>query len=258
LMSTHNSLLDSVQCKVISIGQEDPLKAFGFSPFLEENWIHIWSARYGDLEQHFKVLSKVIRFEEQRTASAFRKSADTRKYVLRQGLLRIILGNYTHHNPEMVSFTTGLNGKPELDSERAYADVSFNLSHSSEMVLIGVTKKRRIGVDIVKMDPLYRFHESAEYILTPAEKAFLKSIEPAQRYQVFFRMWALKEAILKATGSTLSMMEKTDLSAIIQDILGSKDYSMKYLNMHPPFFIWQFTSGSEHLGAIAADVSNSS
>jgi phosphopantetheinyl transferase len=46
------------------------------------------------------------------------------------------------------------------------------------------------------MDPSYRFDDSAEYILTPAEKAFLKRIEPVLRYQVFFRIWATKEAIL--------------------------------------------------------------
>ena len=106
------------------------------------------------------------------------------------------------------------------------------------------------------MDPGYRFHDSAEYMMTPAEKVFLKSVEPSLRYQVFFRIWAIKEAILKATGSTLALMGKTDLSAIIQELLSSPEYSMKYLDNHPPFFIWQFTCGSGYYGAIAADASN--
>jgi 4'-phosphopantetheinyl transferase len=187
----------------------------------------------------------------------FRNSAATRNYILRHGVLRSILAQYTHQDPELVALVTGKNGKPELDPQGRSADVFFNLSHTSEKILIGVTLKRRIGVDIVKMEPAYTFHKSAEYILTPAEKRFLKSIEPALRYQTFFRLWAIKEAILKATGSTLALMETTDLSEIIEDLLCSPEYSMKYLDAHPPFFIGQFTSGSGHLGAIAVESGNS-
>jgi len=248
-----NLLPYSVQCTVFSIGGKDPLPACGFPSVAEKNSIHVWSAWYADLDQNFRVLSKSISREELNTASTYRNSADTRKYVMRHGLVRIILAHYTHGNPEMVSFKTGMHGKPQLDLPGGYADISFNLSHTSEMVLIGFTKKRRIGVDVVKMDPSYRFHESAEYILTPGEKAFLNSIEPALRYQIFFRIWTLKEAILKATGSTLTMMEKIDLSEIIQDVIFSPDYSMKFLDTPPPFFIWQFNSGSGHRGAIAVD-----
>jgi 4'-phosphopantetheinyl transferase len=121
------------------------------------------------------------------------------------------------------------------------------------MVLIGVTKKRRIGVDLVTMEPSYRFQDIAEYMLTPAEKTFLKRIEPAQRYQVFFRIWAAKEAVIKATGGTMALMKTIDLSDIIEDILYSPDYSMNFMDTHPPFFLWQFTSGSGYLGAIAVD-----
>jgi phosphopantetheinyl transferase len=252
-MHTDNLFGDSVQCTVLEIGQEDPLTVCRCPPGLEKNSIHVWSARYRDLERHFRILSDVISQQEQETASTFRRSADAKKYVIRLGIVRSILAHYTRHTPEMIAFITGKNGKPELDPQGAHADVSFSLSHTSEMMLIGVTKKRRIGVDIVKMDPSYKFHDSAEYLLTPAEKVFIKSIEPALRYQIFFRIWAIKEAILKATGSTLALMGKTDLSEIIQEVLCSPEYSMKYLDTHPPFFIWQFTCGSEHHGAIAVD-----
>ena len=255
-MHTDKVLADAMQCKVIGIGKEYPLPVCGFPPVLEKNSIHLWSAWYDDLDCHFRVLSSVISRKEHGTASTFRKSADAKKYVIRRGIVRSILAHYTHHTPEMILFITGKNGKPELDPQGAYADVSFSLSHTGEMMLIGVTKKRRIGVDVIKMDPGYRFYDSAEYMMTPAEKVFLKSIEPSLRYQIFFRIWAIKEAILKATGSTLALMGKTDLSAIIQELLSSPEYSMKYLDNHPPFFIWQFTCGSGYYGAIAADASN--
>ncbi len=166
-MHTDNLFWDAVQCNVIEIGQDGALPARGFLPLLGQNSIHIWSARYEDIDRHFRDLSDVISREEQETASMFRKSADAEKYILRRGIVRSILAHYTLHTPEMISLKTGRNGKPELDPESANGNVSFNLSHTGEMVLIGVTRKRRIGVDIVKMDPSYRFCESAEYLMTP-------------------------------------------------------------------------------------------
>jgi 4'-phosphopantetheinyl transferase len=257
-MCTDNLLCDSVQCTVLEIGQKEILTACEFPPVLEKNSIHVWSARYGDLERHFGILSDVISQKEQETASTFRKSADAKKYVIRRGIVRSILAYYTHHSPEKIVFISGENGKPELFPDTDTAELSFNLSHSGERVLIGVTKKRRIGVDIVRMNPSYRFQDTGEFLMTPAEKVFLERTEPAQRYQVFFRIWASKEAIIKATGGTLTQMGTTDLSEIIEDILYSPDYSMHCLSTHLPFFLWQFTDGSGHLGAIAIDVGKDS
>jgi 4'-phosphopantetheinyl transferase len=252
-MHEHNLLWDAVQCKDVGIGQKDTLQECGFPPVIEKNRIHIWSARYNDLDCHFRILSEVVSSEEQKTASAFRKPGESRNYLLRHGLVRTILAHYTRKTPEKLSFTKGKNGKPELDPLGAGAELSFNLSHTSEMVLIGVTKKRRIGVDIVKMDPSYQFQDTAEYLMAPAEKAFLIRIEPALRYQVFFRMWAIKEAILKVTGSTLARMVITDLSQIMEDVVSSPEYSMSCLDTHPPLEIWQFTIGFGHHAAVAVE-----
>jgi 4'-phosphopantetheinyl transferase len=251
-------LLGSLQCNIFGVGEESTRQAAGFPPFLPKNRIHAWSALYRDLELHYKVLSGTTSQEEQYVASLFRNDVDSRKYILRHGLLRIILGNYIFHDPEKLSFSTGKNGKPELVPHEGYTVVSFNLSHTSEMVIIGIARTQRIGIDIVKMDPSYRFHEIAEYILTPAEKAFMQGIEPAQKHQAFFRIWALKEAILKTTGDTLSMMKDIDTSDIIQEGFFFLYCSLKYRMSHPPFFIWQFRTGSDHCGAIAAEIGSTS
>ena len=64
----------------------------------------------------------------------------------------------------------------------------------------------------------------------------MQSIEPVLRYQIFFRLWAIKEAVLKATGSTLSLMEKTDLSGIIEDIMGNSEYTDEIPGHETVFF----------------------
>jgi len=251
-----NRVWDSVQVKVVDIGNGYSLQEFRFPPMLQKNRIHVWTARYERLDRHFGIFSGIISPEELHTASMFRKSTDARKYILRQGVLRSILGNYTCQDPSGVTFFKGMNGKPELDPYRNYADISFNMSHTREMILIGVTRNHRIGVDIVKMEPSYRYEDTAAYIFTPAEKSLMQRTEPALRYQVFFRIWALKEALLKATGGTLTMMKSTDVSEITHEIFSFPWCSLHYQHTQQPFFICQFNSGSGHHGVIAAESKN--
>jgi 4'-phosphopantetheinyl transferase len=246
-------LSDSMRCIGTDTAEERIPQSTIVSPLLQENLIHIWSLLYEDLDCHFKVLSGLISTEEWHAASLFKNETHARKYILRHGVLRSILGSCTHRDPETISFLRGKNGKPELDLRGRYHDVSFNLSHTSEMVVIGITRKQRIGIDIVKMDSGYCYQDIAEYILTPAEKACMQKIEPVMRYQVFFRIWTLKEAILKTNGDTLSAMRETDTSDIIREGWSVPCSTMKYPNPLSPLFIWQFDGGNGHCGAIAAE-----
>jgi len=251
-----NILEESLRCIVLTFGKGASLQTHGLPPILQEDRIHIWSAAYNDLDRHFGILAGVISSEEQRTASSLRNSADTRNYIIRHGVLRIILGNYTNEEPEKISLFTRKNGKPQLDPHGSNSDISFNLSHTKEMVLIGISHKHQIGVDIVKLDPFFQYHDIAEYILTPPEKEVIQRVEHALRYQVFFRIWALKEAILKATGGTLAMMKNTDISACIEDVFSSSDSSVKYHDTCPPFLLWEYNIRPGHYGAIAAESEN--
>lgn len=253
-MNTYKRLQDSLDFRAVGIGQGDTIQESGCTPFLQKNTIHIWSARYVDLDRHYQVLSSVITPKEHKKAFTFRKSADTRRYILRHGMVRTILSNYTHHEPELLRLLTNKNGKPELDPQCGYSDVSFNLSHTSDMVLIGVARMHRIGVDVVKMDPHYPYDTIAGYMFTPAEKAFMQSTEPDLRCQIFFRIWALKEALLKATGGTVMMMKDTDVSEIMQETFPSCCCAMKPQNIRSGFFIYRFDSGHRHHSVIAAGV----
>jgi 4'-phosphopantetheinyl transferase len=252
-MLMDNILLDFLQSKDFSRSDEDILQELRIPLFLHKNKIQVWSIQYEHLDRHFRMLSGITNLEGQHNALTFRKSVDARKYILRHGVLRIILGYYTNQNPEQVLLSTGKNGKLELNSPVSHADIFFNLSHSNEMFLIGLSRKHQIGVDIVKLEPSYPFHATAEYILTPAEKVIMQRTEPALRYQIFFRIWALKEAILKAHGGTLTMMKNIDTSEIIQEADSFPYYPIKYKCRNHPFFIWQLRCASGHHSVIAAD-----
>ena len=79
------------------------------------------------------------------------------------------------------------SGKPYL------ADgPSFNLSHSGEYVLLGVSKTREIGVDIERINPSKI--DGIRFVLSDEEKRITDD-------ETLFRMWTNKESLTKCKGT---------------------------------------------------------
>jgi 4'-phosphopantetheinyl transferase len=216
--------------------------------------IHIWSARYIDLDPCYHALSPLLTRSERETADTFRQPSDARCSELRYGLLRIILGEFTGFEPGELVIIKSETGKPSLVLPLGYPVVSFSTSHTKEMVAIGITKNNNIGIDIVKMDRRYPFQDTAEYLFSDEEKALIEGTEPNQRYMQFFRIWALKEALLKATGGTVQMMSDLDVSGVIHNSFVHDFCSITCQDVQCQFFIHEFGCGPEHHCAIAVNL----
>lgn len=100
--------------------------------------------------------------------------------------LETILTRTLGHTPRIVR---GEHGKPLL----ADGALAFNVAHSGSWALIAIAP-REVGIDIEEHRPLDAAALAARYF-TPAEAAAVRN-EPA----LFFRVWARKEAWLKARG----------------------------------------------------------
>jgi phosphopantetheinyl transferase len=123
------------------------------------------------------------------------------------------------------------------------------------MVALAVSRYHDIGIDIVKPDAGYPFSETADYLFTPEENAVIAGTHPDLQYQTFFRIWALKEALLKARGGTAMMMRDTDVSAIIQSPSRDGWYPVRYQQNEQEFFIHESDIGHGHYCAIATGMS---
>lgn len=73
----------------------------------------------------------------------------------------------------------------------------FNLSHSGDYALIAVTPHAPVGVDIQQHRQRTRWRAIAERFFAPHEAASL------QNDADFYRLWVIKEAVLKALGTGL-------------------------------------------------------
>jgi len=113
---------------------------------------------------------------------------------------KVELGSYLKIEADQVRFRYEFGGKPSLDLKYGRAPLRFNMSHSHNLILYGVTRRREIGVDVEKIRPLLNMDLVAASLLSRDEHARFSALPVCQRQGAFFRYWTLKEAYTKAIG----------------------------------------------------------
>lgn len=87
--------------------------------------------------------------------------------------------------------------------DRPYFDhpIDFNISHSGQYSILGITRAGKIGIDIEHIQPI----NSSEIkdVFTPNEWQQIQN--DGKGNQMFYNLWTRKEAIIKATGKGLNM-----------------------------------------------------
>jgi 4'-phosphopantetheinyl transferase len=210
------------------------------------NQPHIWSAQYSDLDRYYSILSDLISAQEATRAAGFKKTRDAQNFILRHGIVRVILGQYIRKEPQEVRIVHEECGKPNLDPEGDIHDIHFSLSRTDEMVFLGISRKTRIGLDIVKCDSHYPFLATAEYLFTPDERQWINQAPSHKQHVRFFRIWSLKEALLKAMGGGVGMMQETDVFRIMKNHSLNGFYPVPVGKKEMVFFIHESGCGIGH------------
>jgi 4'-phosphopantetheinyl transferase len=83
--------------------------------------------------------------------------------------------------------------------------ISFNVSHGRSHGLIAVAPRGRLGVDIEERRARDDLEDLAEAVLGPNEEREFAQLCGNARSRFFFRMWTLKEALIKALGLGFSL-----------------------------------------------------
>ena len=90
-----------------------------------------------------------------------------------------------------------------VDGRRAA--VSFNVSHSGNHGLIALASEGRIGVDVEQRGTRHDPDGPIRTVFAPAERAELAVSRGARKVDLFLTLWTLKEALIKALGTGLSL-----------------------------------------------------
>lgn len=176
-----------------------------------EEEVHIWRIaldRGADLGE----LTGILSADERKRVGRFRFERDRRRAIVRRAALRQILADYLKASPAELEFSCGPQGKPALVEKWAHAVWHFNLSFSHELALCAVARQP-LGIDIEWRRPVENAALVAKHFFTPAEVQL--QTEAADADPVFLTHWARKEALIKATGSGLSVpLNSFDVSAV--------------------------------------------
>lgn len=139
------------------------------------------------------LLSSTEQQREQRTINI----VDRNTFTTSHAALRIILGKHLSKSPQSLQFSPGQNNKPNLkESTRLH----FNLSHTRDYSLLGVSSQDHIGIDIEIIKHTRDILGIAKRFFSATEYNWLIKTKGEQRIDCFYQLWCHKEAYLKALG----------------------------------------------------------
>lgn len=173
------------------------------APTLESNDAHVWILRTEISMDQRAEFRKLLSDEENARADRFVFEPDRMRFVASHGWLRMILGSYCSTHPRDLVFGSGAHGKPFLQPPPL--PVQFNLSHSGLRGALVVTRNMRCGIDIEKVRSEISDQAIAGRFFCARENGWLQSLPADQRIHGFFRLWSVKESILKADGKGMSI-----------------------------------------------------
>ncbi len=163
----------------------------------ERNFVDVWRLDLTVRDEDWNELSP----DESERARRIVVREQRNQKAAGRARLRRILARYVDADPKSLRFEYGEHGKPALFDHPA---LSFNLSHSERVGLVGVTTDVRIGVDVEQERGGRAFADLARRFFSAVESAALAELPDPERAAAFYRAWTRKEAYLKAHGTGLS------------------------------------------------------
>lgn len=180
---------------------------------LNRDEVHVWRAQLNALPAAVTNLLGTLAPDERARAERFHFEKDRNYYIVARGILRAILGRYLSVAPAEIRFVYSHYGKPTLAGNPHVNPLRFNLSHSHELALYGVTLGREIGIDVEYIRPDVANEQIAERFFSANEVARLRSLSPPMQTEAFFNCWTRKEAYIKAHGEGFSYpLDQFDVS----------------------------------------------
>src|SRR5215471_6973527 len=147
----------------VEIAEVRDAAASGCSAELPEGVVHLWQRHLDASPAEVTASCQLLSEEEKARAQRFLVDRPRNAFVLTRGTLRRLLARYLGRKPETIRFGYEVQGKPYLDGER---HLSFNVSHTDGLALIGIARGRRIGVDVEKANRFFFDETVADGIYT--------------------------------------------------------------------------------------------
>ena len=222
---------------------------------LSAGQIDLWFCFYEPLRDHSLLASyqALLSQDELARQMRFRFESDRHRHLVTRALLRTVLSRYVQLPAAEWEFGRTEHGKPTIASgHHAAKNLSFNISHTQGLILLGITVGSALGVDAEHIRARQAPVDIARSFFSRMEVDTLDKLVGEQRHERFFQYWTLKESYLKARGSGLSVpldqfgFHFTSHEAIALSI----DPALQDCASRWKF--WQFKPSVDHLVAVCA------
>jgi 4'-phosphopantetheinyl transferase len=196
--------------------------------------IHVWTARM-DVDSHVmdEMLERLSPFERAR-AEAMPEERASRQYVVSRAMQRQLLAGYVGGHPSEIRFGVVAMGKPTL----AYPNdigLTFNTTHSGDLVVIAVATHRDVGVDVERVRPVERALKVSRRCFSAAEHEMLSSLDPGDLARAFLSIWVKREGTAKARGDSVWRGLASWKDGEIENSPRRSDWKVEYLDLGDDF-----------------------
>jgi 4'-phosphopantetheinyl transferase len=136
--------------------------------------------------------------------------------------------------PSEVRFGYVATGKPTLAHPNDIG-LSFNTTHSGDLVIVAVTTNRDVGVDVERVRPVPRAMRVAKRVYSQDEYDHLASLSESELDREFLSIWVKREGTSKARGDSVWRGLASWKGGVLENTPARLAWKVEYLELGPDF-----------------------
>ncbi|HYO80039.1 MAG TPA: 4'-phosphopantetheinyl transferase superfamily protein [Bryobacteraceae bacterium] len=220
---------------------------------LTNNSVHVWVCDPRKLQaaEALHQLSASLSPHERLRYRKFHFAGDRHAFLVAHGLLRHLVSLYIGGEARRHEFLTMEHGRPELVQEDSEDALRFNISHTCSSIAWAFSRGKPCGVDVEQVRYDSPITPLTEASCSPEERHRLSLLHGAAKTLEFYRIWCLKEAVLKGCG--LGLIDHLD--SITTHEVGAGHFRaedrMRRIPDQESWFLQAQPHGDSHMLAIA-------
>jgi 4'-phosphopantetheinyl transferase len=168
----------------------------------------LWVAYLEDFheDQMQTAFEKFLSPEERVKNERYRHDRDRRLHLMARWMCRTVLSRYEPEiEPFQWQFQPNIHGKPEVTGPKSMDGILyFNITHTEGVVVMAVSRTGQVGVDVERVGRPMDYLGMSRRFFAEIEAEAVRNSSEAERSELFYRIWTLKEAYVKAIGKGLA------------------------------------------------------